>query len=240
MKPTRAFLLLFVILLPLCAQQPNQYGVVGVAAIIPTANGKDETVRLATELAAALRKDGILTIKGDVQLIGEPTEPRVLTIVGTLAIDWLALVRFDPKDQAHGVYTIDVVHVVSQKIVSRALALFGTIRTAQDMVSREILREATNAKNAVISRVTQFQRIWIHQDLLTDPPEAEFYFGGTANRTDKDGVGHWDGTLPPGPTNLRVLKEPAYPETVIAITVPSTQCSPCVLPYQTIHLTKKP
>lgn len=222
------------------AAEPGRYGNVGVAAVIPTAEGKDETVRIATQIHQALRKDGNVVVRGELQLMGEPTDSRVTEIAQRLALNWLALVRFDPKDQVHGVFTVELVHIVEQKVASRAVALFGFIRTTQDAITADLARTASRANDAITALTSLGKRVWVVLNLLTDPPEADFVFGTSANHTDKDGIGRWEGTLEPGPTKLRVIKQPGYAQTALDVIVPSTACSPCYLPYQKVHLTKTP
>jgi len=224
----------------LTAEEPNRYGNVGIAAVMPAAEGKDETVRLATQVSEALRKDGYLTVRGEVQFMGDPTDSRVVEVARRLSLDWLALVRFDPKDQFHALFTVEVVHIVAQHVAAREVALFGFIRTSQTNIAADFARAASRSKDALTSLITQAKRIWVVLNLLTDPPEADFVFGASAARTDKDGIGRWEGNLPPGPTKLRVLKQPDFAERVLDIVVPSTPCSPCYLPYQRVHLTKAP
>ena|ERR1035441_3972857 len=238
MKISPCALLIVSIASILGAQGPNHFGTIGVAAVTPTAEGKDEAVRLATQVHEALRKDGNLTVRGEVQQIGEPTDSRVTEAARHLNLDWVALVRFDPKDQLHGIFTVEVVHIVAEKVASRAVALFGFIRTTQNTIAADLARAASRSNAALTALVTQGKRIWVVLYLLTDPPEADFVFGTSSSRTDKDGVGRLEGTLPPGPTKLRVLKQPDYAERVLSIVVPSTPCSPCYLPYQKVRLTK--
>jgi hypothetical protein len=240
MKLSACALLLVSLASILGAQEPNRYGSVGVAGVVRTAEGKDETFRLATQVSEALRKDGNLTVRGEVQLIDEATDSRVTEVARRLAIDWLALVRFDPKDKLHGVFTVEVVHIVAQKVTSRAVALFGLIRTTENNIAADLASAANRSKDALTALVTQAKRIWVVLNLLTNPSEADFVFGASSNRTNKDGVGRWEGTLPPGPTKLRVLKQPDYAERVFDIIIPSTPCSPCYLPYQRVYLTKAP
>jgi hypothetical protein len=219
------------------AQDQPPYGPVGLVAI-SNDSSRDDVVQFGRVLSDVLHKEEKVTVRGDVEFIpsSAANETELLKLASKLSVDWLVVSALQPSDKGEEIVNVEVLHAVSSKVVARATALVGTIRNVGTKVGEETYRTAVHAAHAVTTFVSQFKEVWVILQFLSSPSEANYVFGRSASKvTDKDGVGHWEGTQPAGKTILRVWRA-GYSTETVSVDIPAEGSTPYVVPLRVVTL----
>jgi hypothetical protein len=214
----------------LAAQERPAYGPLGIVAVSSTESGRSSAVQFAKEVANILGREKKVIVRGEIKALssGDASDEVLLKLAGELTVNWMAVVSFDVKDQQHGVFQVDLIHVVARKIASRVAAVFGVVRTAGGAAVDEIVRQATRAAHTLTAFVSQLQEVRVILSLLTRPGEAHYTLGKSDVRvTNKDGTDTWDTTQPVGKTTLRVMKA-GYADATEEIIIPVGGATPYI------------
>jgi hypothetical protein len=224
MRITTAILLAVIASGTLIGQDRNPYGPVGVLAYSSNQNGLTIATQLANATVSVLRTEGNVAIRdGALIPVVEPelSDQTLVTLSGKLGVSWLAIVEFDAKDRQHGIFQVDVAHVVAGKVASRVSALFGALSVAVQQAGQDIAAQASRAAHAITTYVSQHKVVRVILSLLTRPGDADYTFGtADVRHTDHDGRDVWDTTQPVGTTTLHIFKQ-GYNDQSFEITIPS-------------------
>lgn len=221
----------------LSGQERAPFGPLGIVAVSTAESGRDAAMQFSKAIADNLGREAIVTVRDVLPANLEDTSDEGLVTLGAkMAVSWLALVEFEPKDKLHGVFEVDVVHLAAGKMVSRVPALFGALALA----AQRIATDASRAAHAVTTLVSQHQYVRVILTLLTRPGEADYTFGtADVRRTNSDGDDVWDTLRPAGKSTLRIFK-PGYTDVTIDVIVSVASNLPYIPVYETATLKRRP
>ncbi len=216
--------LLFFMIETLAAQEFPRVGVVAI-----TRKGDEQGIarKLASEVANQFDKaPRRVASAGKVnELAADKLNDQALVgIARSENVSYLAVIDFDPREGQRGIYSVEVIERVVDKIASRTAVVFGVLVTTAASVGSAISDVAARSVSGIAAAASKFTQTRILLRLYVKGGGVANYWLGKsdARTTDSNGIAIWDTLLPVGKTLLKVART-GHADFEETVDVPSTR-----------------